>query len=287
MSISEILYPQSLEEVKNLLDTYKNSKILAGGTDLVLDLRRGKFETDYLISLSKINELKAIEDKGESISIGTMVTFTELKENPLIKKYFNALINSASSMGAPQIRNVATIGGNIVNAAPAADSIPSIMCFDGVLIIECKGTKRTVSCEEYFRNYENQFIKDNEILVEILLPKTQSNSGFYKLGKRNALAISRLTASVNINIIESKIMSFKLALGAVGKYPFIVKEIEDLVLGKEVNYILQDEVTEVLRSIVYESIKNRKTMPFKKEAVKGVYKEAVLRALMSGGNLNE
>ena len=287
MSISEILYPQSLEEVKNLLDDNKNSKILAGGTDLVLDLRRGKIETDYLISLSKINELKAIEDKGESISIGSMVTFTELKENSLIKKYFSALINAASSMGAPQIRNMATIGGNIVNAAPAADSIPCIMCFEGVLIIEGKGTKRTASCEEYFRNYENQFIKDNEVLVEIILPKIQSNSGFYKLGKRNALAISRLTASVNINIIESKIKSFKLALGAVGKYPFMVKEIESLVVGKEVNYILQDEVTEVLSNIVYESIKNRKTMPFKKEAVKGVYKEAVLRALMSGGSLNE
>lgn len=287
MSISEILYPQCLDEVKDDLIIYKNFKILAGGTDLNLDLRRKRIDTDYLISLSKVNELRNIADEGEFITIGSMVTFTGLKENQIIRKYFNALVDAASSMGSPQIRNMATIGGNIVNGAPAADSIPCIMCFDGTLLIEGKGTKRTVSCTEYFTNYENEFIKENEILVQILLPKTKSISGFYKLGKRNALVISRLSASVNISIVESKVKGLKLALGAVGKYPFIVKEIEKLVMDKEVNYILQDEVTELLSNVVYESIKLRKTMPFKREAVKGVYKEAVLRALMSGGNINE
>ena len=287
MSINEMLHPQSLEESKEMLESYKPSKILAGGTDLVLDLRRGKLEADYLINLNRVKELKNIEDRETSISIGSMVTFAELKENPLIKKHFSALVDAAASMGSPQIRNIATIGGNIVNAAPAADIIPCLLCFAGTLKFESKSGRRELSSIEYFNNYSREGIKDKEILTEIILPKTKGLSGFYKLGIRNALAISRLSAAVNINIVENKIQVFKVALGAVGKYPFLLEEIEKLVLNKEINYILQEDVTNLISNVVYESIKNRKTMPFKKEAVKGVYKEAVLRALICGGNLNE
>jgi len=287
MTINEMLHPQSLEESKEMLESYKSSKILAGGTDLVLDLRRGKIEADYLINLNKVKELKNIEDREEFISIGSMVTFTELKENPLIKKHFSALVDAASAMGSPQIRNIATIGGNIVNAAPAADIIPCLLCLGGTLNFESKSGKRTLNCIEYFNSYSQEGIKGNEILTEIILPKTNGLSGFYKLGKRNALAISRLSAAVNINILESKIQVFKVALGAVGRYPFLLEEIEKLVINKEINYILQEDVTNQISDVVCESIKNRKTMPFKREAVKGVYKEAVLRALICGGNLNE
>lgn len=264
--------PTTVLDVKVLLTDYKDSKLLAGGTDLLLEIKRDKINPKYLIDISHVESLKEIMDGEDEITIGSMVTFSQLLENPLIKTHFHSLIECAKGMGSPQIRNMATIGGNIINAQAAADSIPCIMSLDGMLVIESEKGIRKVSCETYFENYSKEKIKDDEILTKVILPKSNGLTGYYKLGKRNSLAIARINSAISLNVEHEMIQNMTICLGAVGKFPFRVREIERQALGKTLDWLFSEEPLNLLENSVYESIKTRKSMPFKKEAIKGVYK---------------
>lgn len=275
----KIYSPKTIEEVKEYMKDHSNLKLLAGGTDLVLDFKRNKVKCESIVSLEKISDLKKIVDDKDEIYIGAMVTFSDLIENNIIKDYCNLLLNCSMSMGSPQIRNVATVGGNIANGGSAADIIPCIISLGGILLIESEEAIRRVSCEEYFENYKEERLKENEILTHIIIPKTQNISGYYKLGKRNSLAISRVSAAVNLEIKKDRICAINICLGAVGRYPFRAKELEEKSLGKDIKWLYSEEALEYLESIVEKSIEGRKTMPFKREAIKGVFKRALDNAL--------
>ena len=287
MELIDVFQPKDLQEAKELLNTLSKAKLLAGGTDLIIDLNKSKTNTDYLVDLNKINELKQIKCFAHHIIIGSMAAFTDIIESDLFNDKFTCLRDCAQLMGSPQIRNRATIGGNIINEAAAADIVPCLMSLNAVLIFESINSKRLVRCDDYFLKHEQYKIETNEILTGIILNDKSSVSGFYKLGKRNSLSIARLSAAVSFNLIENKIYNMKVSLGAVGKYPFRVYEIEYLAHGKEYHHLLKKEFLDILQERVYRSIKDRPTLPFKREAVKGVYKEAVKKALAKGGALCE
>jgi len=277
--VLKIYSPKTIEEVKEYMKDHSNFKLLAGGTDLVLDFKRNKVKCESIVSLGKISEFKKIVDDEDEIYIGAMVTFSDLIENNIINNYCNLLLNCSMSMGSPQIRNVATVGGNIANGGSAADIIPCIISLGGILLIESEEAIRRVSCEEYFENYKEEGLKENEILTHIIIPKTQNISGYYKLGKRNSLAISRVSAAVNLEIKKDRICAINICLGAVGRYPFRAKELEERSLGKDIKWLYSEEALEYLEGIVEKSIEGRKTMPFKREATKGVFKRALDNAL--------
>jgi len=277
--VLKIYSPKTIEEVKEYMKDHSNFKLLAGGTDLILDFKRNKVKCESIVSLGKISELKKIVDDEDEIYIGAMVTFSDLIENNIINNYCNLLLNCSMSMGSPQIRNVATVGGNIANGGSAADIIPCIISLGGILLIESEEAIRRVSCEEYFENYKEERLKENEILTHIIIPKTQNISGYYKLGKRNSLAISRVSAAVNLEIKKDRICAINICLGAVGRYPFRAKELEERSLGKDIKWLYSEEALAYLESIVEKSIEGRKTMPFKREAIKGVFKRVLDNAL--------
>lgn len=279
MELLNFFYPQTLEQVKEFINKNHKSKILAGGTDLVLELRKKNINKGCIVALNKISELKGIEEDEECVVIGAMVTFDDLIESDIIKNNYRALINCSRTMGSPQIRNVATVGGNIVNAGSAADVIPCIISLGGILIIESLVGVRKISCEDYFENYNEEKVKDNEILTKIVLLKGCFQSGYYKLGKRNSLAIARVNAAVKVEIEESKIRDLKICIGAVGRYPFRVNKLEEQGMNKGVQWLFSEEALSYLESVVEQSIGGRKTMPFKREAIKGVFKEALTIAL--------
>lgn len=282
MGLQAVFQPKSLMEVIELLDKLDNSKLLAGGTDLIIELNKDKLKAETLIDISRLEELNKIRDYKHHIIIGSAVTFTDMLNNEIFKSRFTCMRECSAMMGSPQIRNRATIGGNIINAAAACDITPCLMALEAVLIIESLKQLRLVRVSDYFSDYEKNKIKSKEILTGVILNDTESSSGFYKLGKRNSLSISRLNAAVSIKLQDSKIKDFKLALGAVGRYPFRVYEIEYLAHGKEIGYLYKEQVLNIIQSKVEESIKGRPTLPFKKEAVKGVYMEALNRALKVG-----
>lgn len=279
MGLVDFFHPETLEEAKALVNKYKGTKVLAGGTDLILNLRREEENCDYIVSLENIKGLKDIIDQGDEIRIGPMVTFTDLINSQIIRDNFNSLINCSETMGSPQIRNAATIGGNIINAGSAADAVPCIISLNGVLVFENLEGVRKVACEDYFNNYRKEKIKSDEILTGILIQKTKASTGYYKLGKRNALAIARISCAVSIQLEEDMIKEGRICLGAVGRHPFRAVDLEKAALLKKVQWLSSEEALRYLSTEVERSIGGRKTMPFKREAIKGVFKEALKAAL--------
>ncbi len=282
----EIYKPKTLDEAKILLFNNENSKILAGGTDLIISIRKESDLLTKIIDISKIHELYLIEEDENFICLGSMITFAELEENIKVRKYFNVLYECSKHMGSPQIRNVATIGGNVINAAPAADSIPCLISLDSEMIIESINGTRKIKVETYFKNYEKEKIKFDEILTKFIIPKKNNYSGYYKLGKRNSLAIARINVAVSLNVQDDIIKNISVAVGAAGRFPFKITQLENLLLNKNKANLLDNDVLNELENSVYNSIKERSTADFKKEAVKGAYKHAINNALGIEGVFN-
>lgn len=275
MDISKVLMPHSTYEAKQYLLDFKNAKILAGGTDLYLDIKRGKSNPKYLISLNNIKELNYIKEFEYNIVIGSTTTFSDLKDSTIIKNNFQGLYECAKTMGAPQVRNVATIGGNIINAASAADSVPCLLVLNALLVFEGVSSRRLVKCNDYFENYSSKKIRSDEILTEIIIDKKNGKDSFYKLGKRNSLAISRINIAIYTETENERIFNFRISLGATDRYPFRIYSVEKVVEGKEIEYLLNIDVINLLKDEIYNRIQGRSSMPFKKEAIVGVYKEAI------------
>lgn len=282
MDINQVLMPCSIDEAKGYLSSLKNTKILAGGTDLYLDIKRGKSNPEYLISLKNIKQLNHIKEFGLNVIIGSTTTFADLKDSTIIKNNFHGLYECAKTMGAPQIRNVATIGGNIINAASAADSVPCLLVLDAVFVFEGIKSRRLVKCNDYFENYSVKKIRDDEILTQIIINKNKGKDSFYKLGKRNSLAISRINIAIYFELENERIFNFRISLGATDRYPFRIYSIEKIVKGKEIEYLLNINIINLLKEEIYNRIQGRSSMPFKKEAIIGVYKEAVNNILSRG-----
>ncbi|WP_195999368.1 FAD binding domain-containing protein [Clostridium sp. 1001271B_151109_B4] len=282
----EIYKPKTLDEAKLLLFNNENTKILAGGTDLIISIRKESDLLTKIIDISKISDLYLIEEDESFVSLGSMITFAELEENIKVRKYFNVLYECSKHMGSPQVRNVATIGGNVINAAPAADSIPCLISLDSEMVIESIKATRKIKVETYFENYEKEQIRPGEILTKLIIPKKNNYSGYYKLGKRNSLAIARINVAVSLNIQDDIIKNISIAVGAAGRFPFKITQLEGLLLNKNKASLLDNDVLNELEQSVYNNIKGRNTADFKREAVKGVYKHAINNALGIEGVCN-
>jgi len=267
----------TIEEVIGLLDKHKdNGKVIAGGTDLIISMRNGEFKKDTLIDISNIEELMKVEDYGKSIRIGSATTFTQVIENPLFNENLFGLAKACGTVGSPQIRNKGTIGGNIANGSPAADSIPPLLCLDSTIILESIRGKREISLEEYYRDHLS--LEEDELITFIQFKKPRKGQvlSFSKLGLRKALAISRLSIATLLELDENnRVKTIKIASGSLGRYPMREPKVEEFLLGKTLTADVVDEGVEVLQQVMDERLGGRSTLPYKRIAVERIFKEAL------------
>ena len=199
----------------NSIDDYfaiseKDCTLFVGGTDLMPRYERGLKLPDTIIDLKKLPDFIGIKKAGDNIEIGAGTTIEEIKNNDLIKKHFNALWQATNEFGSVQIRNRATIGGNICNASPSGDTLPTLYAFGAKLLLRNKTSERTVPIDEFITGPGKTTIKISEILLAIIIPRTSAKSIFYKLGLREAMAIS----VVNFAMVYDE-NELTIALGAV------------------------------------------------------------------------
>lgn len=173
------------------------SRVLAGGTDLVLLLREEHDLCDRVVDITQIPEMHRIEWVGNSVIIGAGATFNEVVESAVVNATAPVLVQACRAVGATQIRNMGTLGGNVSNAAACADSLPALVCLDAVATILTPGGERTWPVAELVIRPNRTQIPAGGLLVSLsyVVPAPGSRSAFLKLGRRNALAISRLTVA--------------------------------------------------------------------------------------------
>ena len=282
MEIQKVIKAYSLSEaLKALKEHAGNCEVIAGGTDLSVKIREGHNKNEVLVDITDLEELLGISISENEIRIGSAAKYGDLVANAEIKKILPGLWDASNSVGAPQIRNLGTIGGNIANGSPAADSIPPLLALDARITIKNLESERIVRLEDIYLGKGKVDIKEDEIIVDIIIdrPSAKLNVEFEKLGLRNALAISRLSTSVYLDLDGDVIKTVRVGSGSLGLYPLREPVLEDFLTGKTLNADLIKLGSSKYSDIVAERLNGRSTCEFKREAVKGVFEAAMGRIL--------
>jgi len=280
LRVLDYYQPLALNDALVCLNKFpQTTKLLAGGTDLIIQMRERSVEADYIVDLANVLELKGIGQDGDYLVIGSMVTFDEIEHNNLINEYIPILAKAAGAIGSPQIRNAATIGGNIANAATGADSLPALLALEAKVRLQKVESTREVSLEEVLVGVNETNIAPEEILTSIIIPIPQTNTkmAFVKLGRRKALAIARLNLGITLKISNEEIIEkATLALGAVGVTAYRVPQVEELLKGKSLTEDTISEACSLVCEVVAGKLGTRPTAEYKKTIAKAALFKAIV-----------
>ena len=248
--------PNSIEEAIQLLwESNGKAKIIAGGTDLMIGLRNGDQNPRVIIDVTRIEELRKIEEKDRTLSVGAAVTHSEIASSPLIKKYAKVLSDAASEIGSPQIRNLGTIGGNIINASPGADTLPPLMVLNAMGVVASKEGERQVPIFQLFKGPYEISLKPHELLARVTFQKLSPGmkSSFVRLARRDAMAIARMSVAIVLEMDErnKRIKDIRIAAGSVTPTPQRFSEAEDLLRENPPNEkTLQEAALKVTETMI-------------------------------------
>ena len=254
--------PETLAETLHVFDANFGAALLAGATDIIPDIRNGKFSARKVIDLSRVKELGGINKVGEDIRIGSLVTNGEMIRSAIVKKYLPALREASLRSGAPAVQNRATIGGNIVAASGAADLPPILLALDASVVLESIRGSRKMKLERFIRGYRDPDIRSNEILREITIPMPREGSvqKFYKRGSRKALTLSRISLGFYAEAAGGVIWEFRAAAGSMSPTPIRLSKLEQTVRGKR----LSDKLIEEAASAAADEVSPRKSPAWRK-----------------------
>lgn len=275
----EYFEPRTPKEAIRLLLKYKKgARLLAGGTDLMIGMKDGFVRPKCLINLKKIKGLDKISySKKEGLSIGSLVTWTNILSSKSIHQYYPILREAASLIGCHQIRNVGTIGGNICHASPSADSAPALMVYGAQCMIAGPGKDRVIPIEEIFADVQKISLKQGEILMGFRIPPAdpKSKGCYLKFSPRKAMDLPIVGVAVLVRTLNRTFQDVRIALGAVAPTPIRAKKAERVLSGKPIN---DDTIRKAAEEAANES-KPITDMRASREYRLGLVKELTYRAI--------
>jgi len=232
--MSRVFLPYSLDQCWSVLEAAPDAVLYAGGTDLLVRLRNGAPAPSGLICLERIEGLQGVVDHGEEIFIGACTTHTRLLDNPLIREHFPVLQKALRSLGSPPIRNMGTIGGNIVTASPAGDTLPPLYILGADLELRTREGTRRIPLRDFIKGPGKTDIRPGEVLAGVWLRKDPGLNlhHFEKVGQRKALAIAVVSlAAVGEVSSEGRVQRIRCAWGSVGPTIVMAPEAEAPLIG--------------------------------------------------------
>lgn len=250
-----IVKPKTFDEALVMLSA-ENSMALAGGTNIMVDIKKERFGGQRLVALDALDTLKGISKRDDGLSIGSRTTFDEIERSGLSKwcPAFSALVEAAESVGGPQIRNRGTIGGNILCASPASDTVPALLVLDAALKLHSVNGERTVPLEGFITGVRQTKLLPGELLQAIILPKSTGKSCFYKVGSRNAMAISIAGAAVYTETENDRVRCIRIAYESVAPTAVRAYHTEDFLRGKTVEEVLSEPCMAAAKKILERDI---------------------------------
>lgn len=243
--------PETLKDLLMILDHEKDRKIIAGGTDLVIIMEDTGLKPASLIDITSVKSLSCINTDDSGISIGSATNIATIASSDILPQ---CLVEGASSIGSPQIRNVATIGGNICNASPCGDTLAPLLCLNADFVVESNKSKKILAADKFFLAPKKTILKENEVLSEIRIAKHYLDglSGFRMIGQRNGQAISQVNLAIwfKRNTASGTIEEIRIAAGSVAPTPIRIIEAEkllcDTIPGKDLllkaAYLVQNTI---------------------------------------------
>jgi carbon-monoxide dehydrogenase medium subunit len=280
----EFSSPSSLSEGLKLLAQYGGrAKVIAGGTDLLVQMKSKLAVPQQVISLLRIPELRGMGKKGRKLRIGALVKHAALENSPHLQDGWGILAAAAHKIGSPQIRNLGTVGGNLCNASPAADTAPPLLVLGAEVVLSGKKRERRVPLDSFFTGAGKTTLAQDEILREILIPPVPAGSvwAYLKLGRRKSMDLALASAAVLLTLDpKTKICRrARVALGAVASTPVRAKETEKFLEGKTLDDVVIREAGEKAQKECRPISDIRASAEYRKEMVKVLVSRAIKKSL--------
>ena len=273
---------ESVQDAIRLRLEHPEAQIIAGGTDVLVQMREGKRAGKELISIYGIDAMRGITlDEAENIRIGSLTSFSHITKDPIIQKYINVLGEAVDQVGGPQIRNAGTIGGNTCNGVTSADSASTLFAWDAIIELTGKDGVRRLPIQEFYLGAGKVDIHPDEIQTAILIPKVSYENCFghyIKYAMRNAMDIATTGCSVNVVLSEDKktIARARIAYGVAGPIPMRVLTAEAAAAGKP----LTTETADAFAAAVLADIHPRDSWRASKDFREHIAVEMARRALI-------
>jgi len=240
----QLISPAELSEALDLMAREPSVwQPFAGGTDLMVLLESGKLPHKNYLNIWNLAELRGIEVSAEHITLGALTTYTEVQANPILRKEFPMLCQAASETGGLAIQNRGTLGGNIANASPAADSPPALLAYDAEVELTSLNASRWMPYHGFHTGYKQMIMRADELLTRIRLRRTEARMIHYyrKVGTRKAQAISKVCFAATARIEDGIVGDLRIALGSVAPVPLRCIKTEAALRGKRVERSVIDK----------------------------------------------
>ena len=272
----DYIRPQDLDEALDFITEYgPDTTILAGGTDVMIDMRAGTLQSKYLLDISRLSALREIKIGDTELTIGAAVTISEINTSEIIERHAPALQKAADRFAGRQVRNNATIGGNVAHCSPCGDTIPPLLIHDGLAVVVSPAGQRNVPIEEMAGGPYHCTLQPSELITHFILkpkPEEVEFADFQKIGRRKELAISRMSMAAMARQAGDKSISFiRFALGSCTPTPHRFREIEEMLLGKVPDEALLWEAGRVLAERMIEITGRRLSAVYKEPAIQGLF----------------
>ncbi len=244
--------PETLPELLFSLKNLEDYALLAGGTDLLVKMKEKLVAPRNIVDLKKVEDLKGIREKEGYLDIGSLVTHGELEKSSLVRSKALVLAEAALQVGSPQIRNMGTVGGNIGNASPAADTVPALLALDTKVEIRSSEVIEEKDLLEVFQGPGKTCLQKGQLITRLKVPVLKKGEGaaFLKFGKRKALAISVINGAVWLKVEKGGIVNVRLALGSVAPTPIRLFEIEKWLVGQKAEASVFEQAGRMAREMV-------------------------------------
>ena len=280
MPVTQVVTPAGMDELAAALSAATpQTRLLAGGTDLVRAVRRPGSEPDVIIDLTGLDGLCYVRLDGGTLRVGATTTFSHLQSDPLVHEHALCLGLAAAQVGSVQIRNVGTIGGNIANASPCADGATALTALAAeVTTLDGSGAVRTRPLGELLLGPSQTSLAHDEAITEFSFPALGAahRSAFAKIGSRTAVSVARLSAAlvVRFDPAAGSLTDVRVALGAVGGVAFRVARLEQELQGRPADEETARLFAEGCVAAVQDSIPSRYSLPYKRHAAVGLAYDA-------------
>lgn len=257
------------------------SAFLAGGTDLLVQIKEGKRQPRCVIDIKGINELAGVNFSGDRLSIGALTTIRTLETSPTVLLKVPLLGQTASKLGSIQVRHRATVGGNLCNASPSADTAPALLALDAQVEIDGKTGTRVMELAGFFRGPGATVLGDGEILARLKIPLTPNRQGsvYYKLSTRKAMDLAFVGVAVLLELgSDDEITKTRIALGAVAPTPIRVPSAENLVKGTRLSPEAAREAAELAARSCEPISDHRASAEYRREMVRELCQRGLMAA---------
>ncbi|WP_022849644.1 xanthine dehydrogenase subunit XdhB [Limisalsivibrio acetivorans] len=285
--IQNYVKAESIKDAVRLLSENEGARLIAGGTDVLIKLREGDEEFSSLVDIHNLEELRFIDkDSNGDIRIGSAMDFTSIIEHPVIKENIPVVAQCSLSIGGPQVRNVATIGGNLCNGAISADSICGLVVLDAVLETESIDGAREIPMDQFYLGPGKTVLGETEVLKNILIKRENyENRGayYYKYAMRDAMDIATIGCGASCSINNGKIEDFRIVFTVAAPKPTRALEAEEFAVGQTPSEETAEEIAKKVMSSLNPRDSWRASKAFRTHIIQTLAKRVAMKAMEDAG----